>query len=344
MCQQGIEIEYCVSHIHVQFIIILFISGVIRQKLKRKLLAEMARTKAQERKELEKIRKLENEEIDDELTELETKLMEEQQISSDSDEEEEWRLSFHKTNNDKEEDNNDKNCSDSDHEKPCSIVSEEFDDSVSGDIDSNDEEVYFVPAVSKRNRIIDSDDDDCFNNGRTNSQNEGVESFDQHKYNLQNNVTGVVKETCNSKEKLCDLSDDTKQDSCDNGIVDSIPLNNTLEESSMGPLVFTGTLGQEDSLDYPIGETQPICIPVNEDSQLTDLVNDEDEYYRDMSYQIGPSLPPPHQVPRVARDESDELFMTTPSITRQSSTVSDKVRLIVFSHTSTCILLPDFSC
>ena len=56
---------------------------------------------------------------------------------------------------------------------------------------------------------------------------------------------------------------------------------------------------------------------------VTQLVGDNDS--DDMTYQLGQSLPS-HQIPRIMREESDELF--TPVMTRQNSTISsisDKV-------------------
>ena len=56
---------------------------------------------------------------------------------------------------------------------------------------------------------------------------------------------------------------------------------------------------------------------------VTQLVEDNDS--EDTIYPLGQSLPS-HQMPRIAREESDELF--TPVLTRQNSTVSsfsDKV-------------------
>lgn len=56
----------------------------------------------------------------------------------------------------------------------------------------------------------------------------------------------------------------------------------------------------------------------------TQLVDNEESIF-DSTYILGQSLPP-HQIPKMAREESDELF--TPNLTRQNSTVStisDKV-------------------
>ena len=332
----------------------------------------MAKIKAQERKELEERRKMDNEEIEDELTELEAKLNEEEEEEDSSDsEEEEWRLSCKKKGkeNEKQEDRIDddgEQGENTDEEKSYDIESEESNDEGSGNIESegsndegsSDDEVYFVPGVSKRNRIIESDDEE-------EGDSVQVHRNKEHDYNSQENVIRMTddnmfescdskKESCGMKEKLCDIKEescdpreescdpreescDPREESCDiekeshdlgkDGTCDAIPHSGTLEEASMEPLVFTGTLDQEDSSDYPIIGTQPLGILIKEDSQLTELVNDEDECDLEMTYQFGPSLPPPHQVPRVTREESDEIFMTTPSVTRQSSTVSDKVRM-----------------
>ena len=58
---------------------------------------------------------------------------------------------------------------------------------------------------------------------------------------------------------------------------------------------------------------------------VTQLVEDNDTCSEDMTFPLGQSLPS-HQIPRITREESDELF--TPVMTRQNSTISsisDKV-------------------
>ena len=307
------------------------------------------------------MKKMDNEEMDSEmgeLSELEARLTGEDSLSEGSGEEEEegggeWRIRKRRTKleepdreserneeeeeaveNEEDEDSNDSDGEEGDQEESSGAES-------SCD-EEDDDEVYFVPGTTmKRARVIDSDEESSVVEDRSEVKGEPLSSVSS--VNCVNGAeVGLVEsesyDTRKTDDPSCDQieeSFDLKQEYCGPKLS-----RKCSEEASMEPLVFTGTLDRHESLDFEQeeeaqqeGPSNRFLMNVMEDSQLTELALEEDDIERreddfDMSYQIGPSLPPPHQIPRVAREESDELFLTTPSITRQSSTVSDKVGVL----------------
>ena len=297
------------------------------------------------------MKKMDNEEMDSEmgeLSELEARLTGEEEEEGGG----EWRIRKRRTKleepdreserneeeeeaveNEEDEDSNDSDGEEGDQEESSGAES-------SCD-EEDDDEVYFVPGTMKRARVIDSDDESSVMEDRSGVKGEPLSSVSSVNC-VNGDEVGLVEsesyDTRKTDDPLCDQieeSFDLKQEYCGPKLS-----RKCSEEASMEPLVFTGTLDRHESLDFEQeeesqqeGQSNRFLMNVMEDSQLTELALEEDDIERreddfELSYQIGPSLPPPHQIPRVAREESDELFLTTPSITRQSSTVSDKVGVL----------------
>ena len=321
----------------------MFYSGAIREKLKAKLRSKISISKAEERKLMEERRKLDEEELYNgetgELSDMEAQL----DCEEDScDSEEELRSSrkeddVSEDRSEVEESGEEGEGIDKKEKGESDLEEEGLDDNEhegsdsdrgSEDIDSegsDDDDVYFVPGGIKRNRIIESDDDtsehEQYHVTKEGLPNDNLSHDNEDKSCDSKDKSPDNEETsCDSKETSHDIKADT------NNITQFA--SNTIDEASMEPLVYSGTLDREGEslIDEPVNEITSKLL-IDESSQLTELVQEEEEggRYMETSYQLGPSLPP-HQLPRVIREESDELFMTTPSITRQSSTVSDKVR------------------
>ena len=267
--------------------------GAVRQRLKHTLQLKLSERKAGERKRMEEIRKMDNEEIEPgELSEMEAELSEDDGDYETDDSDKEW----YRTKPKEENENKDNNK-----------IEEEVDSCE----DCDDDDVFFVP--SRRGRVIESDDDieETTNDSKSNKNIEVVSGIStvSHDHEVKSHDLTV------DKISLQQVNRDVV--SHDQDVVS----HDMLEEASNGPLVYSETLDQATIDSNPFIPDNSRLTTTTEDSQLTEIINDEDEF--EMSYQLGQSLPP-HQMPRINRQESDELF-TTPSITRQSSTMSDKV-------------------
>ena len=283
-------------------IIVLLISdwlGAVRQRLKHTLQLKLSERKAEERKRMEEIRKMDNEEIETgELSEMEAELSENDDYETD-DSDKEWCTKSNEENENK------------DNIEEEVVSCEDCDDDGDGDNDDDDDDMFFVP--SRRGRVIESDDDDieeATNDSKSNKNIEVVSGIStvSHDHEVKSHDLTA------DKISLQQVNDDVSHDQ-------DVASHDMLEEASMGPLVYSETLDQTTIDSNPFIPDNSRLTTTTEDSQLTEAINDEDEF--EMSYQLGQSLPP-HQMPRINRQESDELF-TTPSITRQSSIMSDKV-------------------
>ena len=272
--------------------------GAVRQRLKHTLQLKLSERKAEERKRMEEIRKIDNEEIEPgELSEMEAELSENDDDYETDDSDKEW----YRTKSKEENENKDNNKIEEE------VVScEDCDDD-----DGDDDDVFFVP--SRRGRVIESDDEDIEETTNDSKSNKNIEvvsgiSTVSHDHEVKSHDLTM------DKISLQQVNNDVSQDQ-------DVASHDMLEEASMGPLVYSETFDQTTIDSNPFIPDNSRLTTTTEDSQLTEVINDEDEF--EMSYQLGQSLPP-HQMPRINRQESDELF-TTPSITRQSSIMSDKV-------------------
>lgn len=309
-------------HVHV---------GAIRQKLKQKLQRQILKLKAQDRKMYEERRKMDEEEMDeelDELSKLETQLSEED-MSDEEDtdnEDEEWKRESRETKEEKEfkgtSDRESENEEGSDDEGSDDIDEEGSDNNDKEGSDSEDDMCFTSSWAGKRKRFIESDEEED-NQVTENKSISGTQRTNDNEIVTHKPTDNLPSNTDSSRDsESCDVSNkshDTDEDSHD--IIKDLHVHQSIEDAaSMGPLIFNeGTLDHTETLDYPI-VTRILPHPLNEDSQQTELVN-EDYEDLEMSFQIGPSLPPPHQEPVTTMTS----FMATPSMTRQSSTVSDKV-------------------
>ena len=272
--------------------------GAVRRRLKHTLQLKLSERKAEERKRMEEIRKIDNEEIEPgELSEMEAELSENDDDYETDDSDKEW----YRTKSKEENENKDNNKIEEE------VVScEDCDDD-----DGDDDDVFFVP--SRRGRVIESDDEDIEETTNDSKSNKNIEV-----------VSGISTVSHDHEVKSHDLTVDKislQQVNYDVSHDQEVASHDMLEEASMGPLIYSETLDQTTIDSNPFIPDNSRLTTTTEDSQLTEVINDEDEF--EMSYQLGQSLPP-HQMPRINRQESDELF-TTPSITRQSSIMSDKV-------------------
>lgn len=244
----------------------------------------------------------------DELSKLEAQL----------DEDEEYELSEGEENSKDCEgsDDDDEGSNGDDEESDNGIGNDESDAEGPDDIDSegsnsDEDEVNFSSSlISKRKRFIESDDDDY----------EDRELTERKPINDTSETSNSEIKKIDDPQSNSDISHDSRSHDSNKESHDpdeeSNPIPLSMEDASMGPLIFNeGTIDHMETLDYPI-VSRIMPHPLNEDSQQTEVAN-EDDIDLEMSYQIGPSLPPPHQEPVTG--------IMTPSVTRQSSSFSDKV-------------------